>query len=332
MAKNQTQEKMQMRYKTPAALEMAVKAAAKASPLDTNRAISGFYFDRLLCRIFSESEPTFILKGGQGMIARTLSARTTRDIDLISTAVNIEEALENLKRLASVDFDDFLTYVFARTEEIKAEEEYREGYKVFFTPYFGTGAKNEISVDLVVDQVICEKPEKLTPKGRLEIEGLETFDYLLYPVINGMADKICATMRLYDGQESSRIKDFVDLVVYLTTENFEAEALKRQVTSEAALRKMAPIERLVIPESWLMTINRGRYTKLASETRLSNEFHNIDNAYALVSNCIDEALTGKANGRIWSFQTLKWESRGQDEWLQDLSAREDLMANIAHVL
>lgn len=29
-----------MRYRTPAALEMAVKAAAKASPLDTNLTIS----------------------------------------------------------------------------------------------------------------------------------------------------------------------------------------------------------------------------------------------------------------------------------------------------
>jgi hypothetical protein len=36
-----------MRYRTPAALEMAVKAAAKASPLDTNLAISGFHFHRL---------------------------------------------------------------------------------------------------------------------------------------------------------------------------------------------------------------------------------------------------------------------------------------------
>ncbi len=37
-----------MAYKTPAALEMAVKAAAKASLLDTGRAVSGFYFHRLL--------------------------------------------------------------------------------------------------------------------------------------------------------------------------------------------------------------------------------------------------------------------------------------------
>ena len=36
-----------MRYKTPSALEMAVKAAAKASPLDTSLAVSAFYYYRL---------------------------------------------------------------------------------------------------------------------------------------------------------------------------------------------------------------------------------------------------------------------------------------------
>lgn len=55
-----------MRYKTAAALEMAVRNAAKASPQDTNRAIAGFYFHRLLCRVFSEPEPRFVLKGGLG--------------------------------------------------------------------------------------------------------------------------------------------------------------------------------------------------------------------------------------------------------------------------
>lgn len=72
-----------MAYKTPAALEMAVKAAAKASPLDTGRAVSGFYFHRLLCRVFSKPSSPFVLKGGQSMLARTMDARATQDIDLL---------------------------------------------------------------------------------------------------------------------------------------------------------------------------------------------------------------------------------------------------------
>ena len=54
-----------MRYKTPAAHGMAVKEAAKKSPLDANRAIAGFYLHRLLCRVFSDPDSPFVLKGGQ---------------------------------------------------------------------------------------------------------------------------------------------------------------------------------------------------------------------------------------------------------------------------
>lgn len=43
-----------MAYKSAAALEMTVKEAAKISSQDTNRAISGFYFHRLLCRAFTD--------------------------------------------------------------------------------------------------------------------------------------------------------------------------------------------------------------------------------------------------------------------------------------
>ena len=63
------------RYRTPAALEMAVKEAAKKSPLDTNRAIAGFYFHRLLCRVFSDPDSPFVLKGSQSVLAQTVGTR-----------------------------------------------------------------------------------------------------------------------------------------------------------------------------------------------------------------------------------------------------------------
>ena len=85
-----------MAYATPTALEMAVKAAAKASSLDTGRAVSGFYFHRFLCRIFSRQDTPFVLKGGQSMLARTANARATRDIDLLSEKADIDEALAEL--------------------------------------------------------------------------------------------------------------------------------------------------------------------------------------------------------------------------------------------
>ena len=92
-----------VKYKTPAALEMAVRDAARESPMDTNRAIVGFYFHRFLCRVFSEDDGRFVLKGGQSVLARTLDARVTRDIDLVAQEESLEEAVADLARAASID-------------------------------------------------------------------------------------------------------------------------------------------------------------------------------------------------------------------------------------
>ena len=88
-----------MRYKTPKALEQAVKAAAKKSGRDTNKAIAGFYHDRFLCRVFAADEHAFVLKGGQSMLAKIPDVRETRDIDLLGRTANLDEALEGLKKV-----------------------------------------------------------------------------------------------------------------------------------------------------------------------------------------------------------------------------------------
>ena len=161
-----------MRYKTPAALEMAVKEAAKKSPLDTNRAIAGFYFHRLLCRVFSDPDSPFVLKGGQSVLARTVDARATRDIDLLARETSVEAAVADLRRLAGIGLDDFIRFSFDKAEPIKADDECRSGMKVWFTPSLGGKSLQAVSVDLVVDEVDGLEPETITPADRLQIDDV----------------------------------------------------------------------------------------------------------------------------------------------------------------
>ena len=147
-----------MRYKTPAALEMAVKEAAKNSPLDANRAIAGFYFRRLLCRVFSDPDSPFVLKGGQSVLARTVDARATRDIDLLARETSVEAAVADPRRLAGIGLGDFISFSFDKAEPIKADDEYRNGMKVWFTPSLGSKPLQAVSVDLAVDEVDAWRP------------------------------------------------------------------------------------------------------------------------------------------------------------------------------
>lgn len=148
-----------MRYKTPAALEMVVKEAAKKSPLDTNRAIAGFYFHRLLRRVFSDPDSPFVLKGGQSVLARTVDARATRDIDLLARETSVEAAVAGLRRFAGIGLGDFISFSFDKAESIKADDEYRSGMKVWFTPSLGGKSLQAVSVDLVVDEVDDVTPD-----------------------------------------------------------------------------------------------------------------------------------------------------------------------------
>lgn len=186
-----------MRYKSAAALEMAVKSAASASPMDTGRAVSAFYFHRLLCRVFAGGNGSFVLKGGRAMLARTVDAHATRDIDLLSTEGSLEDAPEELVRLAGTDLGDFVTFEFTGSRPIKAEDEYRSGLSVGFVPMLGAKRMQPVSVDLVVDEVPLEGAERISPADRIEVDGLETCDYLVYPVEAALADKLCGIVEVH---------------------------------------------------------------------------------------------------------------------------------------
>lgn len=286
---------------------MAVKAAARKSEQDTSQAIENYYHDRLLERIFSEQEPSFVLKGGRGMLARTVNARHTRDTDFLYRGADLDEAISELKRLAAIDLGDFLEFRFVSSEKIVEDQEYRDGYRVVFVPVLGgTKRMGDISIDLVVSSVTFDDADVITPVSRLEVKGLPVFDYRVYPTDAAIADKVCATMQEYSGgRASSRVRDLVDLVVYLTTESFDGGELSKKISLEMRLRKMKPVDAFRVPEVW-PKLYMHAYEKSAAEAKLPKEYRDIINAERLVKSCVDGALSGEIDGLVWSPAELRW--------------------------
>lgn len=298
-----------LRYPTPAGVESAIAAAAKraaaADPtLDTSERIRLEYFNRFLSRVFSDGEASeWLLKGGTGMLARVPSSRATLDVDLYCRGFTLDEALADLRRLAALDLGDHFTFNYSgHRESVGGQAQpYVEGYTVTFEVLIGVATRGPIKIDLAAGAGVTAEIERLRSASVLDIPRLVSNEYRLYPLVDQIADKVCATADSYNGRPSSREKDLVDLVVIAVTQDVDGSALGVAIAMETLMRKMVQIDGFVVPSSW-----GARYGKLAKRVPHCSGFETVDLAEDLVRRFIDPALDGSAAGQKWHSSTRAW--------------------------
>lgn len=167
-------------YSTARGVESAIKDAAKkvaqADPsLDVNKRIQLEYFNRLLSRVFSEGEGSqWVLKGGAGMLARIPSTRSTRDIDLYRQGFTLDQALNDLRRLATIDLGDHFRFEYAGHESsIAADAQpYTDGCRVTFDVFIGVVKKGKVQIDLAVGASMTDEVQISLPATTLGLPRL----------------------------------------------------------------------------------------------------------------------------------------------------------------
>ena len=296
-------------YQTPAAVESAIRSAAKKAArndksLSTQERIRLEYFHRFLCRIFSET-PTdaWLLKGGTALLARVPSARATSDVDLFNQRHSLAAALTGLRRLAALDLGDFFRFEYvSHTDSLGGKQQaYTEGIRVSFDVYLGVNKKDRLNVDLVVKAVTTETPETIIPSNVLTLPKLPQCEYRLYPLVDQMADKVCATLSLYNGHSSTRVKDLVDLVVLTLTQTIDGGSLEVAITREAASRGLPLPETFTVPPDW-----DASYRRLASPIPDCKDHLTVTLATSLVNALLEPVLARKAKGLRWDPKIRAW--------------------------
>ncbi|QGH70227.1 nucleotidyl transferase AbiEii/AbiGii toxin family protein [Pseudactinotalea sp. HY158] len=296
-------------YSTAAGVESAIKNAAKtaaaADPsLDVGKRIQLEYFNRFLSRVFSEGEGSdWVLKGGTGILARIPSTRSTRDIDLYRRGYSLDRALEDLRRLSRIDLHDHFTFEYAgHSDSIGTDTQpYTDGYRVKFNVFIGISNRGTVHVDLAVGAGITDQITASRPVSALPLPRLTSHAYRLYPVVDQIADKVCATMTRYGERDSTREKDLVDLVAFATTHDIDGGALRTAILTEAQRRRMMPFDHFTIPAGW-----GPGYARLSRPVPHCAAYSTAALAAALIVTLIDPALSGTAIGRTWMHHVLDW--------------------------
>jgi hypothetical protein len=243
-------------YTTPAAFYGALKhkaqLLARSEGLPVADVLSSYFFSRLVARVFHAQPDAWIVKGGHALLMRyAAAARLSQDIDIQrNTGGGIGEAVSDLLKAAAHDLDDYLSFTPTRTS---MHENGSAGAKQVFRVHMGTHEVGVVKVDVVTGHVPSATPDvrRITPL----IDLAWPADWpmaKLYPIVNHLADKVCAMYERHKGSPSSRYRDLADILLISQRENVDGRYAQLALRTEARRRRLtgAPGVELVLPPAF----------------------------------------------------------------------------------
>ncbi|WP_127573821.1 nucleotidyl transferase AbiEii/AbiGii toxin family protein [Georgenia faecalis] len=301
-------------YRTGVALWAAVtshaKASAKATGVDAGAIIRRFVFERFLARVFHDPASPWVLKGGTAVLARVHDARTTKDVDLLGQLGSLDAAIDALRVVVKRDLGDHFRFVITKVDRSigGAGQPAVDGCRVSVDAYCGAAKKNCFGVDLVTGSLMTTAPDDLA-ESVLDLRGLQAPMMRLYPVVDHIADKLCAIQAMYGAagdQASSRVRDLVDLVVLSGAQDIDGSAMIAAVQAEWTHRGLPGPPVFAPPATWA-----SLYPPLAKKVPACTHAASFVDAVALVQAFLGPALDGEAAGRRWSVSDGAWQETPQ---------------------
>jgi hypothetical protein len=289
-----------MRYESSAAFRRALEERLRRQSLTSGEPLVRLRkmvaFERFLARLVAAQPESWVLKGGLALqFYLGERARTTQDIDLLLRgALPTVEIHRRLVGAALLDLGDWFLFEVARPSD-PATLRFSVQSLVDGRPF------ETFHVDVGTGDPLIEPVEMLTAPPLLQFAGIPPAIIPTYPISQQIAEKVHAFTRPYAAGESSRIKDWVDILLLAGSGTLRAEALIRALQATFAARGTHPLppELPPPPASW-----RRVFHRTAGETGL--EYATLEEAIQTMHRFLDPVLSGQVAG-TWNPVRWQWE-------------------------
>ncbi len=292
-------------YESPTAFRRALtdrlKIQAETSRWTLAQLQRQMAYDRLLERLYLV-DGGWIVKGATALLARDIGVRATIDIDLYRRSA-LEVAEADLREAARRDIGDWFRFEIGPPRPVG---DAGAGVRFPFTASIGTSVWASFHVDLVGTGLrMTGEPDNVPPLARVLMPDVEQHGYRVYPLVDHIADKVCAMLELHGSisAPSTRYKDLVDLVAIVLAASMDAEPQAAALRSEAERRGLRLPHNFGVPDPGLW--ERGYAAE--AERSLLPIARTLHQALAVVSPFLDPLLDGSAAG-TWDPQEARWTS------------------------
>jgi hypothetical protein len=291
-------------YATPAALRRALADRLRVharphGPFSLQDLQRQYAYDRLLARLYVVGDG-WILKGATALLARGIAVRHTVDIDLYRR-VGVDRAERDLRVAAAHDLGDWFAFELGTGRPTV-------GFTAVRWPVvarIGASPWTRFHVDVVGDlRELTGVPDPVPALTPVELPGLIRPGYQAYPIVDHIADKICAMYEVHGRlrRPSTRYKDLVDLVALVRHATVRAEPQRRALAAEIERRGLAWPERFDVPDRRLWLRGFGAELRRAPGIDVTD----LDDALARVRPFAQPLIEGTATG-VWVPESGRWE-------------------------
>lgn len=203
-----------------------------------------YAYDQLVDRLY-RVHGGWVVKGATALLARRLAVRHTTDID-VYRAGSIADVERDVRRAAGLQIGDWMRFELGAAVRVKAAG--ADATRIKVEAFMGTKVWASFQVDVVADGGtgavrMTGVPEQMPPLTNVDVTGEPRALWRTYPLVDHVADKVCAILERHDGRPSTRYKDLVDLVAIVRTSPLEAALQREALVREADRRRlMLPME------------------------------------------------------------------------------------------
>lgn len=233
-------------------LEIRIQGIAAKTGQDLQSLRRKVAFDRLLARIFSDSNSSFYLKGGYAMELRVAEARVTKDIDLtcLQRATNendllSEKILDELQQLASLDLEDFFSYQIGKAQLDLDNAPYggsRYPVSALIDGKLFVRFQLDVGADVVVDEI-----EQIKGVDWLEFCGVKAPIIPTISIEQQLSEKFHAYSLPRGDRVNSRAKDLIDMVLLLNIRKIKNEEFQKVLEKVFKARNTHPLPKFLDP-------------------------------------------------------------------------------------
>ncbi len=273
-------------------LEERLNQIAANQNIDVTRLRRRIAFERLLARLFTDSSPRWILKGGYAIELRFPDlARATRDIDLSVTDSGLVQPGAGdtirawLQEEIEKDLGDWFAFLVGRqTSDLRAAPlggarfpvEARLDHRVFA----------RFNLDVGIGDALIAQPEWITGHELLSFAGIPAARVAVLPLDQQFAEKIHA-YTVPRPRENTRDRDLIDLVLLIERGLPPPDQVLRALVATFQRRATHPLPPRLDPPpaAW-----RERYEAMAADYGL--RFKTIEEAYEFLAAYWDKLTIG----------------------------------------